>query len=246
MRLRVTLACLCTAALAGTGATPALGVERIDAAFLSEYSAEGYTIDQGEIVTFGNRDKFLSHGLVSDSGGLFSAPVITWGQVRLLRGAPFLTTGSYPFHCPIHAGMTSVLNVSAAGAPLPADTITPTSVLKAKTGSLARLTGKGKLRVVVNPSEAVDAVIKASAAGVDLARIERTYVTPGRRAITIKVERSATKALRRAVARVDTPRLGVRLTISDVAGNSRAIKASRRLAVPRKPKGKRGKKPPQG
>ena len=121
MRLRVTLACLFASALAGAGAAPAGAIERIDAAFLSEYSAEAYAIDQGEIVTFGNRDKFLSHGLVSDSGGLFGASVITWGQVRLLRGAPFLTTGSYSFHCPIHQGMTAVLNVTAAGAPKPMD-----------------------------------------------------------------------------------------------------------------------------
>ena len=153
----------------------------MDATFLAEYSAESYTIDRGELVTFGNRDTFLAHGVVSDAGSLFSAPVISKGQVRLLRGAPFLTTGSYPFHCPIHPGMTSVLNVTAAGSPLPADAIAPSAQLKIKTASLGRLAGKRRLRVVVNPSEAVDAVVKASAEGVALARVERTYVSPGPR-----------------------------------------------------------------
>ena len=112
------------AALMGAVTPSALALERIDATFLAEYSADSYTIDQGEIVTFGNRDKFLAHGVVSDTSGLFSAPVIGAGQARLLRGAPFLTAGSYPFHCPIHPGMTSALNVTAGGAPLPADATT--------------------------------------------------------------------------------------------------------------------------
>ena len=240
MRLRVTLACLFASALAGAGAAPAGAIERVDAAFLSEYSAEAYAIDQGENVTFGNRDKFLSHGLVSDSGGLFGAPVITWGQVRLLRGAPFLTTGSYPFHCPIHPGMTAVLNVTAAGAPLPPDAIDPSAQLKIKTASLARLTRKGRLRVVVNPTEAVDAVIKASAEGIDLARVERTYVSPGRRAISLKVARSAAGAVAGAVGGGAVPRLRLRVTLSDAAGNARAVTASRKLLVPKPKKKKKG------
>ena len=64
--------------------------------------------------------------------------------------------------------MTSALNVTAGGAPLPADATAPGARLKIKTASLARLTRKRKLRIVVTPSEAVDAVVKASAEGVDL------------------------------------------------------------------------------
>ncbi len=227
--------------MAGATAAPALALERVDATFLAEYSAESYTIDEGEIVTFGNQDKFLAHGVVSDTGGLFSAPVITRGQVRLLRGAPFLTsTGSpYTFHCPIHPGMTSALNVTSAGAPLPADATAPTALLKIKTASLARLAGKRKLRIVVSPSEAVDVVVKASAEGVELGRIERTYVTTGRRAISLNVERSAANAVARAAAKAREPRLRLRVTLSDVAGNARAVKASRKLQVPRPKKKKK-------
>lgn len=229
------------AALMGATAPNALALERIDATFLAEYSADSYTIDQGEIVTFGNRDKFLAHGVVADSGSLFSAPVIGTGQVRLLRGAPFLTAAGspYAFHCPIHPGMTSALNVTAAGAPLPADATAPGARLKIKTASLARLTRKRKLRIVVTPSEAVDAVVKASAEGVDLGRLERTYVTPGRRAISIKVARPAARALAKAAAKAAGPRLRLRVTLSDVAGNSRAVKGSRALggAAGKKKKG---------
>ena len=241
MRPQIALAYALAALAAGVVApAPALALERVDATFLAEYSAEAYTIDQGEIVTFGNQDKFLGHGVVSDAGSLFSAPVIGLGQVRLLRGAPFLSTGSYPFHCPIHPGMTSVLNVSSGGAPLPADGTAPGALLKIKTASLARLTRKRKLRIVVNPSEAVDAVIKASAEGVDLARIERTYVSAGRRAISLKIERSAANAVARAAAKASAPRLRLRVTLSDVAGNARAVKSSRRLEVPRPKKKKKG------
>ncbi len=214
----------------GAAAPGALALERMDATFLAEYSAESYTIDRGELVTFGNRDTFLAHGVVSDAGSLFSAPVISKGQVRLLRGAPFLTTGSYPFHCPIHPGMTSVLNVTAAGSPLPADAIAPSAQLKIKTASLGRLAGKRRLRVVVNPSEAVDAVVKASAEGVALARVERTYVSPGPRGISLKVTAAAARAAARAAAQAGAAaRVRLRVTLSDVAGNARAVKASRRL-----------------
>ena len=241
MRPQIALAYALAALAAGALApAPALALERIDATFLAEYSAESYTIDQGELVTFGNRDKFLAHGVVSDTSGLFSAPVISLGQVRLLRGAPFLTTGSYPFHCPIHPGMTSALNVTAAGTPLPADATAPGALLKIKTASVARLTRKRRLRIVVNPSEAVDAVVKASVEGVELTRIERTYVSPGRRAISIKVERSAANAAARAIAKAAAaPRLRLRVTLSDVAGNARALKASRRLAAPKAKKKKK-------
>ena len=214
----------------GAAAPGALALERMDATFLAEYSAESYAIDQGELVTFGNRDNFLAHGVVSDAGSLFSAPVISKGQVRLLRRAPFLTTGSYPFHCPIHPGMTSVLNVTAAGSPLSADAIAPSAQLKIKTASLGRLAGKRRLRVVVNPSEAVDAVVKASAEGVALARVERTYVGPGPRAISLKVTAAAARAAARAAAQAGAAaRVRLRVTLSDVAGNARAVKASRRL-----------------
>ena len=225
----------------GAAAPGALALERMDATFLAEYSAESYTIDRGELVTFGNRDTFLAHGVVSDAGSLFSAPVISKGQVRLLRGAPFLTTGSYPFHCPIHPGMTSVLNVTAAGSPLPADAIAPSAQLKIKTASLGRLAGKRRLRVVVNPSEAVDAVVKASAEGVALARVERTYVSPGPRGISLKVTAAAARAAARAAAQAGAAaRVRLRVTLSDVAGNARAVKASRRLVGAARTKKKAG------
>lgn len=222
--------------LAGALALLALGfaqpataqaVERINAAFLAEYGAEDYVIDQGEIVTFTNRDRFLAHGLASDAGTLFGAPVLRRGQTRLVRGAPFLSAGGpYPFHCPIHAGMTSRLHVTPAGAPLPPDAIRPGAKLKLRPGGLRRLLAKRRVRVVVIAGEALDAVVKASAGGVALGRVERTYVAPGRRAVTLSFSAAAAAAVRRAPAPV---KLSVRAALSDAAGNRGGARARRVL-----------------
>ena len=237
----MTLTCLLAAVLTGAVAPAgALGFERIEAAFLSEYSATSYTIDQGEIVTFGNGDKFLRHGVLSDDGTSFSAPVIALGQVRLLRGAPFLTSAGspYTFHCPLHPAMKSQLIVTSAGAPLPPDSAQPGAALKITTGSVGRVVKSHKVRVVVNPSEAVDAVIKVGAGGTQLGRAERTYLTPGRRAITLGFPRAAAKAVERAAAKGPVS-LRLKVTLADVAGNVATVKRTRRLAgAPRKPKKK--------
>lgn len=236
MRPRLALACALALALCCAAPAAAQAVERINATFLAEYGSEAYTIDQGEIVTFANHDKFLAHGIVSDAGAgsLFGAPVIGRGQVRLLRGAPFLTAaaGPYPFHCPVHPGMTSVLNVTTAGAPLPPDGIRPGGTVKIKTASARRLTGKRSLQVIVTPSEPVDTVIEASAAGALLGRVERTYVSVGRKAVALTVSDAAASAVARLS---DTVKIRVKVTLSDLAGNSGRIKASRRLAGPRRP-----------
>jgi len=233
MNLRSAPLCLALAlaAMLAPAATPASAVERIDAAFLSEYSATSYVIDQGEIVTFGNRDRFLSHGIASDTASLFSAPVIGRGQTRLVRGAPFLATGGpYPFHCPIHPGMTSSLSVTAGGAPLPADATPPGAVIKVKTGNLGKLLKKRKLRLTVNPSEAADAVVKAGAGGAKLGRAERTYVRAGARAITIAVSGEAAREIAATRAQGRPVAVKVKVSLSDVAGNAAVVKGSRSLA----------------
>ena len=96
--------------------------------------------------------------------------------------------------------MTSALNVTAAGAPLPAGRDGARRAAQdqdREPGAPGRQAQAADRR---HPSEAVDAVIKASAEGVELGRVERTYVSAGRRAITLKVERSAANAVARAAA----------------------------------------------
>jgi hypothetical protein len=240
MRPRLAIACALALALCAAAPASVQAVERINATFLAEYGSEAYTIDQGEIVTFANHDKFLTHGIVSDAGAgsLFGAPLIGRGQMRLLRGAPYLTAAGspYAFHCPVHLGMTSVLNVTTAGSPLPPDRTRPGGRVKVKTASVRRLTRKHSLQVIVTPSEPVDAVITASAAGAVLGRVERTYVGVGRKAVALAVSDAAASAVARLGGTVT---LRVKVTLSDLAGNSGRIKASRRLAGAAKPEQKK-------
>jgi hypothetical protein len=243
MKARHAPLCLALAAAAVlVPAAHAAAVERIDANFLSEYSSNNYVIDQGEIVTFGNRDKFLRHGLASDTAGLLSAPVIARGQTRLVRGAPYLTAGAYTFHCPIHAAMTSRLTVTAAGAPLPADAVRPGAVVKIKTGALGKLLGKKRLRVTVVTSEAADAAISGGAAGVAIGRAEATYVAAGRRSFTLPLDGKTARAIA-ARARTGQVALKVKVTLTDAAGNVSVVKRARRLGAPR-PAAKKKPKPP--
>ena len=240
------IACLSIAA-ALAGAAPASAVERIEATFLAEYGAPSYEIDQGELVTFFNRDPFLSHGLVSDAtqGGerLFEAAVIQPKRRRLLRGAPFLTTGTYPFHCPVHPDMTAILEVSSNGSPLPPDATPPAAVVRLGTARLAQLVKRRVVRVSVDPSEATDVTLVVRAAGVGLKRIERTYLAPGARALRLRVSRQAARALGRRVAELRRRggkriKLIARASIADVAGNPAASSGSRaiRLPAPRRPR----------
>lgn len=213
------------AAPAGAGA-----LERIDATFLAEFSSPTYTIDQGEIVTFSNRDPFLAHGIASDDGSV-AAPVIGRGQVRLLRSAPYLTAAGSPylFHCPLHPGMTSELVVTASGSPLPADSTAPASSVAVKTGGVAALR-KGRLRIALTPSEPVDAVITAKIGGVSAGRLERTYVAAGRRSVTMSISPRALKLARRAVKPL---KVSAKVALSDAAGNPGGSRAARKLAPAR-------------
>jgi hypothetical protein len=152
--------------------------------------------------------------------------------VRLLRGAPFLTAAGSPylFHCPLHPGMTSKLIVTSAGAPLPADTTPPGAGVKLKTGNVGKLVRKRRLRLLLGPSEPVDAVIKASAGGARLGRVERTYVTAGRKALTIRLSPKAAGTVAAAGGRGPV-QLRVKISLTDVAGNRKRVRAIRTLAA---------------
>jgi hypothetical protein len=206
----------------------AAAVERISSPFLLEYSSPSYVIDQGEIVVFENRDPFLLHGLVSDEAPhgvpLFSAPVLSRGQSRLVRGAPFLSGsgGSFAFRDPAYPGMTAELVVGPGGAPLPPDLVPPSAGVKIRAPRLDKLARSGVLRVVLAPSEAVDAALVVKARGRRLGRAERTYVAAGRYGLRLKLAK-------RPLRRRSSTRLRVVLQLTDAAGNLTITKATRRL-----------------
>ena len=235
---------LCLATAAAISAPAFAGAEEVDAVFFSEFSASSYTIDQGEIVTFANRDPYAAHGVNSDdeAGGspLFSAPVLAPKHVSLLRGAPFLTTGTYNFHCPVHPEMTSTLEVTASGTPLPPDSTPPTAVLKVRTGRIAGLLKKRRLRFSVNPAEIADLSIVARAGGVLVGELERTYLSLGRRGIVVKVPRQTVAAIRERIAELKAKhrrflKVVVSASLTDVAGNAAVSRGLRRLRIPLPP-----------
>jgi plastocyanin len=239
-RLALGLALAASAVAAAPSGAAAQGT--IDAVFLGEFSDPTYTIDQGEIVVFRNRDPFLAHGVISDEspGGepLFEARVAPPRHSRLVRGAPFLTTDTYQFHCPIHPGMVATLEVTANGQPLPPDSTAPTAALRVDTRRLGALLNRRQLRLTVEPSEAEDVAIEVRAAGMVIASPERTYVTPGPRTLLVRIRRGAAKRLRARVENLrERGRRSLRLvasaTLTDVAGNGGSASAARRLRLPR-------------
>jgi hypothetical protein len=230
MRTRLLIACTAAACLLAATPSSALALERVEAVFAAEFSVPEYTIDEGEIVLFGNRDPFFEHGVASDArnGSLFRAGVVPKGGQRLLIGAPYLTSagGPYGFHCPIHPGMRAVLNVSSNGTPLPPDGSAPTAALKLKAKARAKLAGKRRLKLTVNPAEPVDVVATAGVKGSGLGRAERTYLTTGPKTITLKFSKAAGRAVR-GLRRGG--QLKVKVTLTDLAGNVSVLKASKSL-----------------
>jgi hypothetical protein len=90
--------------------------------------------------------------------------------------------------------------------------------------------------VTINPDEAVDVLLIASGAGTRLGRTERTYIAPGRHAVTIKVPKPAARALEKRVEelRADGRRkLKVKLAakLTDAAGNGAKPTSSRGLLI---------------
>jgi plastocyanin len=241
MKRRLALGLALAASAFAAAPSGAAAQKTIDAVFLGEYSDPTYTVDQGEIVVFRNRDPFLAHGVLSDesAGGepRFEAPVAPPRHSRLVRGAPFLTTDTYQFHCPIHPGMVATLEVTANGEPLPPDSTAPTTALRVDTRRLGALLNRRRLRLTVDPSEAQDVAIDVRAAGLAVASPGLTYVTPGPRTLLVRIRRPAAKRLRERVAKLrERGRRSLRLvasaTLADVAGNAGSAAAARRLRLP--------------
>lgn len=224
----------------------ALAATQIKAVFLKEYDIQTYTIDQGELVTFANQDPFLDHGVASDDLGmggepLFSAPVIGAGSQRLLRGAPFLSEGTYPFADPDHPEMTATLEVTADGDPLPPDELPPSATASIRSTTTKKVVGKRKLQVAVNPSEAADLSLTAAAKGVQVATAERTYLSAGKRIVAMRLTKAGARSLASGVAtsrKRGARRIKLKLSvaITDVAGNSAAASGSGALRLPKPPR----------
>jgi plastocyanin len=64
------------------------------------------TVSKNATVTWTNKDN-MSHNVTSDAG-LFASSTLTPGQTYSYQ---FTATGTYPYHCTIHVGMTGTIVV---------------------------------------------------------------------------------------------------------------------------------------
>ena len=98
-------------------------------------------------------------------------------------------------------------------------------MIEVKTGRIAALLNKRRIRFTINPSEIADATITVEAAGVELAQTERTYVSAGLRLLRLRPTRAAIGDLRRRGAEAEARRLP-RLWSSRLANRRRGNAAT--------------------
>jgi plastocyanin len=86
----------------------------------NQFTQGTYNSEAGDLVQFQHSGSGAPHNVTSTQslGGqsLFSSATISTGTTPV-NGTQFLTPGTYPFVCTIHAGMQATLNVSASGTP---------------------------------------------------------------------------------------------------------------------------------
>lgn len=233
MRRAVALA----AAVAALAAAPALADEQVVAGPGQRYLTTTVTIDQGQRLSFANRD-VTSHDVTArtnapDGRPLFSTPTVGSGGQAPVEGTQYLTTGSYEFFCSIHPGMQGTLNVTSAGTPAsrpPGDSRAPGVSLALKPGLRpAKLARSGKLgvRVKVDEGAAVELTGKLRVRGRDYAlRAVERRLTGGR---TTTLNLRLGKAARSAASDAPSARVRIAASARDDAGNSGSSSLKRKL-----------------
>lgn len=225
------------------------GVASADVEIVAEpvnaYSADTYTMDQSEPLTFrnndGNRHDVTARDLGADGAPLFATPTITSGQTAFVEGSQYLTTGSYRFFCTVHPIlMNATLQVTANGTPAPrsvgpggtgpADTVQPTVRLRVLDQSMRRVRRAGRVRTSVRMSKAAQVTLVLTLRDgrriVRLARSRVSFRGAGTRRVALRLSRTG----RRALARRSRAALRLTAQARDSAGNrSRTATARRTL-----------------
>jgi plastocyanin len=193
------------------------------------FSQLEWTIDQGEFVTFKNDDKTGAvHDVTSDQKGLFGSETIAGGKSAPVRGAEFLTTGSYGFYCSVHTFMTAKLNVTSAGTPQPrpgttGDTTPAEASIAVADSKIPTVLKRKALRVRAKSSEAAGFVFTAKSGKTTIAT--GTASVPGSKTVALKL----TAAGRKLLSRAKSAKVAVSANVTDGAGNSSRASASRLL-----------------
>ena len=206
-------------------APAALADKRIEAASPNTYTTTNVTMDQGERLTFLNRD-FSRHDVVAlksgpDNQPLFRTPLIGQNEEVFVEGSQYLTTGSYEFICSVHSNMRGTLNVTANGTPAqrpgPGGGGGTTDATQPKLTVRIKQASRRTMRVSVAVDEASTVTL----------RLRRGTRTLGTKKLT------TTGAASRSVRFGYRVRSGSRLTLTasakDTAGNRTTVRRSRRV-----------------
>ena len=208
-------------------APAALADKRVEAASPNTYTTQNVTMDQGERLTFLNRD-FARHDVTavktgSDNKPLFSTPLIGQNEEVFVEGSQYLTTGSYQFICSVHSNMQGTLNVTANGTPQQRPVSGGggggggTDTTKPKLSVSIKQATRSSMRLTVSVDEAATTTLR-------LRRGSRVIASR-----TIKADAATKRTVR---LRYRVPR-GSRVTLTasakDSAGNRTTLRRSRRV-----------------
>jgi plastocyanin len=156
----------------------------------------GFLLDAGQTPGFvdADPDTTTGHNVVATEDGpdgqeLFKTPLLYGGGTADVEGAQYLSPGSYPFVCTIHAGMAGTLIVSGDGAvPRPAIdvAVVSTDLKKAQ---------RGKLKVRVSATTlSDDASVQAKLAGHFVGSADGIDLAAGQsRTLTLKLDKVTKK-----------------------------------------------------
>jgi plastocyanin len=159
----------------------------------------------------------------------------------------FATAGAFRFYCVNHGtpdglgGMVGTVNVTAPGpspgpgpapapgpgpgpspgpSPAPADTTAPDAAISLpKRRTLTAILARG-LPITIRANEAGQATASLRYRGRAIGRARRSFTSPGRHRVTVKLTRSGRRALRNA----RRARLQLIVIITDTAGNKRTLR----------------------
>lgn len=159
----------------------------------------GFLLDAGRTPGFVNADPQATteHNVVATEDGpdgedLFRSPLISGGASADVEGARYLTPGSYPFVCTIHAEMKGTLIVSGEGAvPRP-------SIDVAVVSRRLKKVQKGKLKVRVSATTLSEGVsVEAKVAGHFVGSEKGINLAAGQsRKLTLRLDRAARKRIK--------------------------------------------------
>jgi plastocyanin len=183
----------------------------------NQFSQATYNSDAGDLVQFQHSGSGAPHNVTSTQG-LFSSATISTGTTPV-NGTQFLSPGTYPFVCTIHAGMKASLIVSASGAPPPSGAppasgtpvARPDIELEIVSRKLDKVAAKGKLVLEVQAITKSDDVSVAARLG-KKALGERTGLdlTAGQ---SLKVALKLKQGLRRKLANLDKAKVTAEATV---------------------------------